>query len=144
MQYGVLAELIAWFPLLRHRTHRNLKKNRFTRTHTHRQLTYLLILLFNIIQTATCFFIFLRGSSLMFNPVPEGITGPPCSWGTKLREPGPPVWGVSDETVEYGYSFWATRTIEWLRSKLQTRPLVREGAPQKQDRKFQTEHSDRK
>jgi hypothetical protein len=26
----------------------------------------------------------------------------------------------------------------WLHCKLQTRPLVREGAPQKQDRKFQT------
>jgi hypothetical protein len=30
------------------------------------------------------------------------------------------------------------RTIEWLHCKLQTRPLVREGAPKKQDRKFQT------
>jgi hypothetical protein len=35
---------------------------------------------------------------------------------------------VSDETVKNGYGF----------CKLQTRPLVREGSPQKQDRKFQT------
>jgi hypothetical protein len=45
------------------------------------------------------------------------------------------VGGVSDETVKYGFGFWATRTIEWLHCKLQTRPLVREGAPH---RKFQT------
>jgi hypothetical protein len=32
----------------------------------------------------------------------------------------------------------ATRTIEWLRCKLQTRPLVREGVPQKQDHTIQT------
>jgi hypothetical protein len=48
------------------------------------------------------------------------------------------VGGVSDETVMYGYGFCMTRTIEWLHCKLQTRPLVREGASQKQDRKFQT------
>jgi hypothetical protein len=46
--------------------------------------------------------------------------------------------GVSDETVKYGYRFCAARTIEWLQCKLQTRPLVREGAPQNQDRNFQT------
>jgi hypothetical protein len=38
----------------------------------------------------------------------------------------------------YGYGFCATRTIEWLHCKLQTRPLVREGSPRKHDRKFQT------
>jgi hypothetical protein len=48
------------------------------------------------------------------------------------------VGGVSDETVKYGYGFWATRPIEWLHCKLQTRPLVKEGSPQKQDRKSQT------
>jgi hypothetical protein len=48
------------------------------------------------------------------------------------------VGGVSDETVKYGYRFWATRTIKWLHCKLQTRALVREGALQIQDRKFQT------
>jgi hypothetical protein len=31
----------------------------------------------------------------------------------------------------------ATRTIEWLHCNLQNRNLVREGSPQKQDRKFQ-------
>jgi hypothetical protein len=48
------------------------------------------------------------------------------------------LFTVSDETVKYACGFWATRTIEWLHCKLQTRPLVREGTPQKQDRKFQT------
>jgi hypothetical protein len=46
--------------------------------------------------------------------------------------------GVSDETVNYGYGFCVTRTIERLHCKLQIRPLVWEGASQKQDRKFQT------
>jgi hypothetical protein len=27
------------------------------------------------------------------NPVPRGITGPPCSWGMWIWEPGPPGWG---------------------------------------------------
>jgi hypothetical protein len=48
------------------------------------------------------------------------------------------VGGVSDETVEYGYVFCATRTMEGLHCKLQTRALVREGAPQKEDRRFST------
>jgi hypothetical protein len=52
--------------------------------------------------------------------------------------------GVSDETVKYDFGFWATLTIEWLHCKLQTRPLVREGAAQIQDRKFQTATSGRK
>jgi hypothetical protein len=37
------------------------------------------------------------------------------------------VWGVSDETVKYGYGFCTTRTNELLHCKLQTRPLLREG-----------------
>jgi hypothetical protein len=48
------------------------------------------------------------------------------------------IGGVSDETVKYGYGFRTTRTIEWLQCKLQTRPLDREGPPQKQDCIFQT------
>jgi hypothetical protein len=27
------------------------------------------------------------------NPVPRGITGPPCHWGTYIEWPGPPGWG---------------------------------------------------
>jgi hypothetical protein len=42
-------------------------------------------------------------------------------------------------TVKYGYGFCATRTVEWIHCKLQTRPLVREAALHEQDRKFQTE-----
>jgi hypothetical protein len=56
----------------------------------------------------------------------------------QIREPGPPGRGSLRWDSKYGYGFWATRTIEWLHCKLQTRPIVREGAPQKQDRKFQT------
>jgi hypothetical protein len=26
------------------------------------------------------------------NPVPGGITGPPCHWGTWIQRPGPPSW----------------------------------------------------
>jgi hypothetical protein len=48
------------------------------------------------------------------------------------------TWPQTSETLKYGYGFWETRTIEWLNCKLQTRPLVREGAPQIKDRKFQT------
>jgi hypothetical protein len=51
---------------------------------------------------------------------------------------GNQVGGVLDETVKYGFGFWATRAIEWLHCQLQARPLVREGAPHIQDRKFQT------
>jgi hypothetical protein len=67
---------------------------------------------------------------------------------TQLGHPGPggyeygnlalQVGRVPDETVKYGYKFCATRTIQLLHCKLQTRPLVKEGAPQKQGDKFQT------
>jgi hypothetical protein len=64
-----------------------------------------------------------------WNPAPGGITGPHCSWGYKYGNLALQVGGISDETVKYGYGFWATRTIEWLHCKLQTRPLVRERDP---------------
>jgi hypothetical protein len=54
----------------------------------------------------------------------------------KKRRKGNPV--VSGETVMYGYESSATLTTDRLHYKLQTRSLVREGAPLKQDRKFQT------
>jgi hypothetical protein len=28
------------------------------------------------------------------NPVPGGVTGPPCHWGTYIQRPGPPCWGL--------------------------------------------------
>jgi hypothetical protein len=71
------------------------------------------------------------------NPVPESMGDPVPGW-YKYENLALQIEGVSDETVKYGYGFWATRTIEWLHCKLQTRPVVREGAPQKQDHKFQT------
>jgi hypothetical protein len=47
---------------------------------------------------------------------------------------------LRSKTVKYGHEFQAIRTRERLRSiyKRQTRPLVRESAPQKQDRNCQT------
>jgi hypothetical protein len=75
-----------------------------------------------------------------FFQLPRGITGSSCSWGIyKYWNLALQVGGVSDETVKYGYGFCATRTIEWLHCELQTRPLLREGAPQKQDHNFQTQ-----
>jgi hypothetical protein len=65
--------------------------------------------------------------------MPGGITG-----GYKYGNLVLQVGGVSDETVKYGYEFCATRTIELLRCKLQTLLLVKESAPQKQDRNSQT------
>jgi hypothetical protein len=35
----------------------------------------------------------------------------------------------NNEAVKYGYGFCMTRTIEWLRCKLQTRPIDKEGTP---------------
>jgi hypothetical protein len=63
------------------------------------------------------------------HPVPGGY-----KWGNLALE----VWGVSDESLKYGYGFLGTLTIEWLHCKLQIHPLVRKGAPQTQDRNFQT------
>jgi hypothetical protein len=50
---------------------------------------------------------------------------PPAS--RKRRGEGNPV--VSDETVMFGYESSATLTTDRVHCKLQTRPLVREGAP---------------
>jgi hypothetical protein len=67
------------------------------------------------------------------NPVPEG---PPCSWGIQIRGPSPPGWGSLKNWVNKIW-FWVpwdsnTSGIALARtsrnSKLQTRPLVREGA----------------
>jgi hypothetical protein len=53
----------------------------------------------------------------------------PLPGGYKYGNLALQVDGVSDETVKYGYGFCANRTIEWLHCKLQSRPLVSEGAP---------------
>jgi hypothetical protein len=45
---------------------------------------------------------------------------------------------LKSETVKCGRESQGTRTREGLRWQGQTRPLVREGAPQKQDRNCQT------
>jgi hypothetical protein len=60
------------------------------------------------------------------NPVPGGSH--PVSRGYKYGDLALQVGGVSDETVRYGHGSWATLTSEWFNCKLQTRPLVREGA----------------
>jgi hypothetical protein len=55
--------------------------------------------------------------------------------GYKYGDLGLHVGGVSDETVEYGYGFCATRTSDCWHCKLQARPLVREGALHEEQRK---------
>jgi hypothetical protein len=83
---------------------------------------------------------------LRFRVVRGDVKGTKCpgvNWATLfLGDINTGTWpyrlGESDETVKYGYGFWPTWTIEWLHCKLQTRPLVKEGAQQKQDRKFLT------
>jgi hypothetical protein len=52
----------------------------------------------------------------------------------KRRQKGNPV--VSDKTVMYGYESFATLTTDRLHYKLQTRPLVREGAPRRRAKQF--------
>jgi hypothetical protein len=45
------------------------------------------------------------------NPVPGGITGPPCSRGIQIRGPGTPGWGnLESETVKCGLQSRGTRT----------------------------------
>jgi hypothetical protein len=49
------------------------------------------------------------------NPVPGGITRPPCSWGIKMWGPGCPGWGsLGYEAVKYGHASPGTQTQEWL------------------------------
>jgi hypothetical protein len=43
---------------------------------------------------------------------------------------------VSNETVMYGYEFSVTLTIDRLHNNLQTRPLVRQGAPRRIAKQF--------
>jgi hypothetical protein len=45
----------------------------------------------------------------------------------KRQRKGNPV--VSDETIIHGYEPSTTLTTDWLHYKLQTRPVVRGGAP---------------
>jgi hypothetical protein len=52
----------------------------------------------------------------------------------KRRQRGNPV--VSDETVIYGYESSATLTTDRLHYKLQTSPLVREGAQDEEQSSF--------
>jgi hypothetical protein len=56
--------------------------------------------------------------------------GYPVPGGYKYGNLAFQVGEVSYETVKYGFGFCATQTIESLHCKLQTRPLVREGASQ--------------
>jgi hypothetical protein len=50
------------------------------------------------------------------NPVPGGITGPPCSWRIYIRESGPPGWGILEsETAEYVHESRGALIWEWLR-----------------------------
>jgi hypothetical protein len=82
-----------------------------------------------------------------FNPVPGDITGPLCSGGHKYGDLALQVGGVSYETVKYGRVLRdldptvtaLVRPRSNCTTKLQTYPLVREGAPHQETRNFQTE-----
>jgi hypothetical protein len=71
------------------------------------------------------------------------ITGPPCFWGISIREPGPPGWGSlkNRDTKIWSWVPWdsglkgAVLTMSDKNWKLQTRLLVREGAPHQHLRK---------
>jgi hypothetical protein len=58
---------------------------------------------------------------------PEVWLGHPVLGEYKYGDLALQVGWVSNETVKYGHEFCGTLTQEWL-LKLQTRPLVREGA----------------
>jgi hypothetical protein len=60
----------------------------------------------------------------------------------KRRRKGNPV--VSDETVMYGYESSATLTTDRLHCILETRPLVREGAPRRRAKNFPAEEKKKK
>jgi hypothetical protein len=65
------------------------------------------------------------------------------NWATQflrdiMRESGLPSWGVSDETVKYGYGFCATRTIEWLHCKIADPSSRQRRRPTKEQDNFRT------
>jgi hypothetical protein len=81
------------------------------------------------------------------NPMPKGITGPPCSWEIWIWRPGP--LGCGSLIWDSKIWSWVLRDFDpWLtvlarpgsncKSKLQTYPLIREGAPYQEIRSFQT------
>jgi hypothetical protein len=83
------------------------------------------------------------------NPAPGDITGPPCSWGIWIRGPGPPGWG----SLRWDSKIWSwvlrdldprvtalDRPRSNCTSKLQTHPLVREGATYQETHNRQTEN----
>jgi hypothetical protein len=50
------------------------------------------------------------------NPVPGGITGPPCSRGILIQGSVPPGWeNLESEAVIWGYESRGIRIWEWLR-----------------------------
>jgi hypothetical protein len=63
------------------------------------------------------------------NPVPGGIPAPPRSWGIYIRVLGPPGWG---NLKNWENMVLSPAGLRWRgtssNSKLQTCPLVREGA----------------
>jgi hypothetical protein len=65
--------------------------------------------------------------------MPGGILGHPVPGGCTTADLAHQVGGVSDETVIYGCGSCATLTCWWLHCKLQTRPLVIEGALEEEE-----------
>jgi hypothetical protein len=69
------------------------------------------------------------------------ITSTAIPAGRKRRRKANPV--VSDETVMYGYESSATLTTDRLYYKLQTRPLVRVGAPRRKAKQSSSKRNEK-
>jgi hypothetical protein len=65
-----------------------------------------------------------------------GVTGLPCSGGYKYGDVALQEGEVSYEKVNFGCGPCAIPTSEEFNSKLQTRPLVREGASYKKEKQL--------
>jgi hypothetical protein len=76
------------------------------------------------------------------NPMLGGITGLPCSWRKWIQEPDPPGWGSlkNRDNKLCSWILWdsdlrkAALAMPGQNWKVQTRLLVREGAPHQQTR----------
>jgi hypothetical protein len=67
----------------------------------------------------------------------------PTDWLTVSRKVTLTSTVVSDERVMYGYESSATLTTDRLRYKLQTRPLVREGASRRRAKQFSSKRKEK-
>jgi hypothetical protein len=87
----------------------------------------------------------ISGQAAEDSPFPPAEAGKNTSTVTranrKRRRKGNPV--VSDEAIMYGYEFSVTLTTDRLHYKLQTCPLVREGAPRRRAKQFSSKRMEK-